>query len=108
MTWDLVIRGGVVVDGTGLSRRRADVAVKDGRIAVTGHVPDAHDTHRMIDAEDRLSGDLGVDGVVGLGDHLIEAELLDLRASDRRHRRDGQRRQDEGLFSHGSEDPSWC
>ena len=35
---DLVIRGGTVVDGTGLARRRADVAVRDGKIAEVGHV----------------------------------------------------------------------
>ena len=39
-TYDLVIRNGVVVDGTGLPRRRADVAVKDGRIAEVGFVED--------------------------------------------------------------------
>jgi N-acyl-D-aspartate/D-glutamate deacylase len=49
--WDLVIRGGVVVDGTGLSRRRADVAVREGRIAAVGHVPNANDAERVIDAE---------------------------------------------------------
>lgn len=49
-TWDLVIRGGLVVDGTGLSRRRADVAVRGGRIAAVGHVADAADAGRVIDA----------------------------------------------------------
>jgi N-acyl-D-aspartate/D-glutamate deacylase len=34
--YDLVIRGGTVVDGSGAERREADVAVKDGRIAAIG------------------------------------------------------------------------
>jgi N-acyl-D-aspartate/D-glutamate deacylase len=36
--YDLVIRGGEVVDGTGAPARTADVAVKDGRIAAVGQV----------------------------------------------------------------------
>ncbi len=54
MSWDLVIRGGVVVDGTGLSRRRADVAVSNGRIAAVGHVAGARDAGRVIDAEGQI------------------------------------------------------
>jgi N-acyl-D-amino-acid deacylase len=37
--YDLVLRHGRVIDGTGNPARFADVAVKDGRIAVVGHVP---------------------------------------------------------------------
>src|SRR3990170_1912048 len=36
--YDLVIRNGTVVDGTGLPRYRADVAVSGERIAAIGHV----------------------------------------------------------------------
>ncbi len=43
---ELVIRGGIMVDGTGASRRAADVAISDGRI---------------IDIGDRLSGDRVID-----------------------------------------------
>ena len=35
-TWDLVIKNGRVVDGTGLAAFHADIAVSDGRIARIG------------------------------------------------------------------------
>src|SRR5258705_8402000 len=35
---DLVIRGGLVVDGTGAPGRRADVAVRDGKLSEIGAV----------------------------------------------------------------------
>ena len=49
-TYDLAIMGGIVVDGSGLARRRGDVAVKDGRIAKIGFV-DAAEADEVIDAD---------------------------------------------------------
>ena len=53
MGFDLVIKGGTVVDGTGLPRRRADVAVQDGRIAEVGFVDDTG-ARRVIDADGKV------------------------------------------------------
>jgi N-acyl-D-amino-acid deacylase len=48
--FDLVVRGGYVVDGTGLPRRRVDVGVRDGRIAALAHL-DGEDAREEIDAD---------------------------------------------------------
>ncbi len=53
---DTLIRGGWVVDGTGGDRRRADVAITDGRITTIGpdlDSPSAAGAHRVIDAYGR-------------------------------------------------------
>jgi N-acyl-D-amino-acid deacylase len=50
---DLLIRGGLVVDGTGAPGVRADVAVTDGRITDVGDVAGRR-APRMIDARDRV------------------------------------------------------
>jgi len=50
MTCDLLIRNGLVVDGTGAPARRADVGVTDGRITAVGKVADG--AARVIDASD--------------------------------------------------------
>ena len=48
---DLVIRGGLVIDGTGAEPVKADVAVDDGIISAVG--PDLGEAHREIDAQNR-------------------------------------------------------
>ena len=81
--YDVVIRGGTVVDGTGIPRVRADVAIKDGRVAmISGRIhaggakeldatgcivaPGAVDLHTHYDAQlnwdpyASLSGQFGV------------------------------------------------
>jgi N-acyl-D-amino-acid deacylase len=52
MTYDLVIRNGTIVDGTGWPRYRSDVAVSDGRIAEIGRVREKGTEE--IDAEGHL------------------------------------------------------
>jgi N-acyl-D-aspartate/D-glutamate deacylase len=52
MAYDLVIRNGTVVDGTGAPRVHADIAVKDGLITAVGKV--AGRAARTIDAQDLI------------------------------------------------------
>jgi len=52
MPYDLIIRDGMVVDGSGFSRYRADVAVMDGRIAEIGRIRGS--ARKTIDAEGRF------------------------------------------------------
>ncbi|MFM5895773.1 MAG: N-acyl-D-amino-acid deacylase family protein [Novosphingobium sp.] len=50
--YDLIIRGGTVIDGTGADGRVADVAVKDGRIAAIGS--DLGEADEVIEAPGKL------------------------------------------------------
>ena len=60
MSYDLLIRNGVVVDGSGLPRFRGDVAVRQGRIAAIGHIRSG--AAEVIDAEGRVVAPGFVDG----------------------------------------------
>src|SRR6201994_1286954 len=62
--FDLVVRGGMVVDGTGLSRRRVDVAVSGGRVVKLAHLP-AGCADREIDA----TGQVVAPGIVDVHTH---------------------------------------
>jgi len=60
MSYDLVIRNGTVVDGSGLARYRADVGVRHGRIATIGRIRDRG--RREIDAEGHVVTPGFIDG----------------------------------------------
>jgi len=50
--YDLIIRNGTVIDGTGAERFNADVAIKDGKVAKIGQITDA--ATKEIDAAGKL------------------------------------------------------
>ena len=52
MSYDLLIKNGTVVDGTGAERYQADVAVADGKIAAIGKITDG--AKKVIDAADLI------------------------------------------------------
>ena len=60
MSYDLVIKNGMVIDGSGLARYRADVGVKAGKIAFIGRI--ASPAREVIDAEGHVVTPGFVDG----------------------------------------------
>jgi N-acyl-D-aspartate/D-glutamate deacylase len=52
MSYDVLIKNGTVVDGTGAPRQRADVAIAGGKIAAIGKVTEG--AKRVIDASDLI------------------------------------------------------
>jgi N-acyl-D-aspartate/D-glutamate deacylase len=45
--YDLIIRNGMVIDGSGLPRRRVDIGIRDGRIARIAHLADQPATEEI-------------------------------------------------------------
>ena len=60
MTYDLVIKNGVLIDGSGLPRHHADVGVKDGRIVSIGRIRSGG--REFIDADGRVVAPGFIDG----------------------------------------------
>ena len=60
MTYDLVIKNGMVIDGSGLPRYRADVGVRGGRVVTIGRIRDG--AHEVIDAEGQVVAPGFIDG----------------------------------------------
>src|ERR671939_146545 len=60
MPYDLLIRNGTVIDGSGLPRYRADVGVKNGKIAAIGRIRES--ASDVIDAEGHVVAPGIIDG----------------------------------------------
>ncbi len=60
MSYDLIIKNGMVVDGSGMGRYRADIGVRNGLIARIGRI--AEPAEAVIDAEDHVVTPGFVDG----------------------------------------------
>jgi N-acyl-D-aspartate/D-glutamate deacylase len=74
VSYDLVVRGGTIVDGTGKPGFKGDVAIKDGRIAAVGTV--AGEGKEEIDATGRIVAPGFVDVHTHLDGHVIWANRL--------------------------------
>jgi N-acyl-D-amino-acid deacylase len=68
--FDVLVSGGILIDGTGTQRYRADVGIRDGRVAAIGRLR-ASDARRVLDA----GGALVAPGFIDLHTHY-DAQLF--------------------------------
>ncbi|MDX1494394.1 MAG: amidohydrolase family protein, partial [Longimicrobiales bacterium] len=85
--FDLLIRGGRVLDGTGNPWFRADIGVRDGRIVAVGMLPDAT-ADRVVDASGRYvsPGFIDIhshadDGRADIGEATIRTDSIHRKAA---------------------------
>jgi len=74
--FDLLIRGGAILDGTGAAAYRGDVAVRDGRIAAIGTELPASDAREVVEAD----GLAVAPGFIDIHTHSDFVLLVDGRA----------------------------
>jgi N-acyl-D-amino-acid deacylase len=73
--FDVIIQGGTLIDGTGATRRRADLGITGGRIASLGDLA-GQAAHRTIDA----AGLVVAPGFIDIHSHADLSLLIDPRA----------------------------
>jgi N-acyl-D-amino-acid deacylase len=71
-TFDLILRNGQIIDGTGSAAYPGDVAIKDGRIAAMGRIKDS--AKREID----VTGNVVAPGFIDVHTHAEDIESLPL------------------------------
>ena len=74
--FDVVIRGGTLIDGTGAARRQADVAIRAGRIVAVGKLGDVT-AEQVVDA----TGQIVCPGFIDLHSHA-DRGILEHRAAE--------------------------
>jgi len=79
-SFDLVIRGGTLIDGTGAASRAADIGIRNGVIAAVGSLADAT-ADRVIDAGSFVVSP----GFIDIHSHLDTSLLVAPRAESKLH-----------------------
>ena len=74
MAYDLVVKNGMIVDGSGGARYRSDVGVKDGKITKIGRI-NGETTEQTIDAEGHIVSPGFVDGHTHMDAQLFWDQL---------------------------------